>query len=184
MNLPIPEDVCIPHPGFRWGPSGDAELGTFPSLQGHSSSNLRSFAVVTGANSKGEDPEAGFWKLVPPHFPGSALWPGSGVSSGNRAVSMVDALQIRGHPAWSRRELCGCRDCSYLHTQVATETSEVISYALSSLARLAVSPPDAVAVPPSSALGGQQGRSNQEAPSCLLLGHNSRKFLPYQHGLM
>lgn len=46
-----------------------------------------------------KDPEAGFWKLVPPHFPGSALWPGSGVSSGSRAVSMVDALQIRGHPA-------------------------------------------------------------------------------------
>lgn len=41
------------------------------------------------------------------------------------------------HGTRSRRELCGCRDCSYLHTLVASETSEVISYALSSLARLA-----------------------------------------------
>lgn len=62
------------------------------------------FAVVTGANSKGEDTEAGFWKLVPPHFLGSALWPGSGASSGvlcalvfHRAVSVVEALQISGH---------------------------------------------------------------------------------------
>lgn len=69
------------------GPSGDAGLGTFPSLQGHSSSILNSFAVVTGANSKGEDTEAGFWKLVPPHFPGSAPWPGSGVSSGSTVCS-------------------------------------------------------------------------------------------------
>lgn len=64
------------------------------------------FSVVTGANSKGEDTEAGFWKLVPPHFLGSALWLGSGASSGvlcalvfHRAVSVVEALQIRGHTA-------------------------------------------------------------------------------------
>lgn len=64
------------------------------------------FAMVTGANSEGEDTEARFWKLVPPHFPGSALWPGSGVSSGvlcalvfHRAVSVVEALQIHGHIA-------------------------------------------------------------------------------------
>lgn len=132
MNLPIPEDVCIPHPGFRWGPSGDAGLGTFPSLQGHSSSILCSFTVVTGANSKA--PEAGFWKLVPPspppHFPGSALWPGSGVSSGSTVCSRF----FTGQLAWSRL----CRYVVTLHE--AGVNSAVAETALTSTPRLRLRP--------------------------------------------
>lgn len=62
LNLPIPEDVCIPHPCFRWG-HRTRSVGTFPSLQCYSSTLGLEFALVTPA--KLEDPVAGFWKLIP-----------------------------------------------------------------------------------------------------------------------
>lgn len=99
----------------------------------------------------------------------------------SRAVSLAEALQICGHTVYvqSRRTL---GSGSYLHAQVLSETSDVISYILSSLVSLA-DPGQSLhscgwgCLSRSYALGGQQGKTSPEPPSKLLLGHNSRKFL-------
>lgn len=106
LNLPIPEDVCIPHPGFRWGHR--TRVGTFPSLEGYSSSiHGLEFALVTIAIF--EDTVARFWTLMLGHFPGSALcdqakgwsleWLCCVLLFSPRAVS-IEALQICGHTAY------------------------------------------------------------------------------------